>query len=513
MNVSHPEPRFLRVKIPGPHCSSGHLNIITKLRAFTEVVVETVPGHWLGFLNSTAHQVFGASLLLDAERLLRTHRGWLVAVQAPESHTDSSVGCPLPCLDLTDRQLPGPSELSSSPLFIPRFPDLWAQIGAPHSAVTFLAELLSAQAQDIQTVAAIRVRGDSTSLLRSLERATEILPYLVRVALRKASEIPPTLRGQSRHVGDAPKIPKVVYGMARAFLRERTGSKNERWHVVTTSHEVLAAIALRRGAQFPAEVLQDNCEGGLADPCSATHNGITYRFAEAISPTGRGSIASIQIEQGLASRVNAASHCPNFHSSFPFLLSHNGALHMIPEESQAARVALYRLSDDGSKWTRLMDLLPGFPGVDSVVVEHANRWWLLTSFGQDGAQELSLHLFSSAALYGEFQECACSPIRIGLSGARNAGPLFTIAGQLFRPAQECSRRYGEKVRINRVVVLSESSFIEEPWCEVSLVTDEPSPRSLCCHTISGSQSEVLLDTKLPLGSLVPLSVKVNISPL
>ncbi len=46
---------------------------------------------------------------------------------------------------------------------------------------------------------------------------------------------------------------------------------------------------------------------------------------------------------------------------------------------------------------------------------------------------------------------------------RPAGALFTVAGQIYRPAQDCSRTYGGAIVINKIERLTPEKFVELPY--------------------------------------------------
>ena len=64
-----------------------------------------------------------------------------------------------------------------------------------------------------------------------------------------------------------------------------------------------------------------------------------------------------------------------------------------------------------------------------------------------------------------------------------------MGGRLYRPSQDCSRRYGYGTRINEVVRLSPSEFLER---EASFV--EPVWTGTCAtHTYARGDQIVLID--------------------
>lgn len=66
-----------------------------------------------------------------------------------------------------------------------------------------------------------------------------------------------------------------------------------------------------------------------------------------------------------------------------------------------------------------------------------------------------------------------------MSNARPAGPIFTYEGALYRPAQDCSLRYGYAVNLNRIDALTETSY-----AETRVQTIRPRKDLLAAHTLS-----------------------------
>src|SRR5262249_1345472 len=57
-----------------------------------------------------------------------------------------------------------------------------------------------------------------------------------------------------------------------------------------------------------------------------------------------------------------------------------------------------------------------------------------------------------------------SPVSSDVRNARSAGIIARRDGRLFRPAQDCSVRYGYGFRLNEIVALSEDRYEERPFC-------------------------------------------------
>ena len=72
-----------------------------------------------------------------------------------------------------------------------------------------------------------------------------------------------------------------------------------------------------------------------------------------------------------------------------------------------------------------------------------------------------------------------------------AGPLFRQANFLFRPAQDCQSRYGARIIIYRVDLLTPSEYRETEVAVFSL--DRDCPYGCGCHTIVWHEGLVAID--------------------
>ena len=118
-----------------------------------------------------------------------------------------------------------------------------------------------------------------------------------------------------------------------------------------------------------------------------------------------------------------------------------------------------RAVDFPRRWELAATLLSNVQAADSTIFEDGGKWWLFTAGigGKDlGRSELSL--FFSDSLFGPWMPHPKDPIVCDVSGARPAGALFYEQGELIRPAQDCSRRYGYAISLHRVEVLSETDY-------------------------------------------------------
>lgn len=162
------------------------------------------------------------------------------------------------------------------------------------------------------------------------------------------------------------------------------------------------------------------------------------------------------------------------HASYPFVLSIAGAVYCIPETGGAGRVSAFRHDAASGCWTHERDLLSGFPAIDATLLERDGCWWMFCT-KQGDEDQTDLHLFSAPAWTGPWEPHPLNPVKSDTRSSRPAGACFTRGGVVYRPAQNCARRYGAGITINRIVDLSTRAFREEP------VLSLPPPASAWPH--------------------------------
>lgn len=226
----------------------------------------------------------------------------------------------------------------------------------------------------------------------------------------------------------------------------------------------------------------------LADPFPIAWNGKVYVLCETLKT--KGSIAFIDItDPTKPSLPQVVIELPH-HISYPYVVQHNAQVYCIPETSEAGEVYLYRAVDFPHKWTRDAVLIRDFAAVDNTIFRHEGRWWLIcTARGQDH----NLFAWYSDDISGPWTPHAGNPVKTDIRSARPAGTPFVHSGQLYRPAQDCSTTYGQRVVINRVQRLTPAEFKEEQVKVIEPFRHSRYPDGL--HTVSAAGNIILCDGK------------------
>lgn len=316
-------------------------------------------------------------------------------------------------------------------------------------------------------------------------------------------------RGSSRYFHDAPiacpplhyEVPnrlqmltvqllqakdRLVRGVGREFYRED-------WNIALLEGRPSEFI----GNDSPARVHYVwPYEKGryLADPWVIARDSQTYLFCEEFDyRTFRGRVVVSDFPPAGASRPQAAIEEPH-HLSYPQVFEHEGELFCIPESAETRKVCLYRSVEFPHRWQNVHTLIDGFSAVDSTLLKYGNKWCLFCTSSETAYRGFNSHLYIWYAddLFGTWRQHAGNPVKIDVRSARPAGPFFTHAQHLYRPAQDCSRTYGSAISLNRIDMLTQTEFKETV---VGVIRPPAARYNQGIHTISCVADCCIVDVK------------------
>lgn len=204
-----------------------------------------------------------------------------------------------------------------------------------------------------------------------------------------------------------------------------------------------------------------------ADPFVWSQDGQRWIFFEDYPyATRKGRISAIPVDatgQPVSEVVVALEeHC---HLSYPFLFEHDGQLYMMPEKSAECRVDVYRCVRFPDRWERAHTLIEGIKIADATLFPHEGRWWLFTAAKQGSARinESLFAFYADHPLSSRWTPHPANPLVRDFSRGRQGGRIQPLAdGSLLRPSQDCVRRYGHGLWLNRVDLLTPERFAETP---------------------------------------------------
>ena len=116
---------------------------------------------------------------------------------------------------------------------------------------------------------------------------------------------------------------------------------------------------------------------------------------------------------------------------------------------------------------------------------------MFASMAVGGALEWDeLHLFHADSPLGPWRPHRRNPVKSDVRSSRPAGSLFEWQGSLCRPAQDCSRRYGYAISVNRILRIDTEEYRE---VEVSRILPGWDDSVLGVHTLNMIDGLTMMD--------------------
>lgn len=180
------------------------------------------------------------------------------------------------------------------------------------------------------------------------------------------------------------------------------------------------------------------------------------------------------------------------HMSFPFIFTENNRIYVFPESVRRGVVSCYEYNPAKGNLISRAEILR-MPLYDPVILKMNDRYWLFGSLFEN-RREYDLYVFHSEKLFGPYIPLRGNPVRSGLNGIRAAGNFVEVDGDIYRPAQNCTNEYGESITINRLKVLDEYYFSEEPYMTINISKKNLRENNIhTIHTINFSGDLIVVD--------------------
>lgn len=179
------------------------------------------------------------------------------------------------------------------------------------------------------------------------------------------------------------------------------------------------------------------------------------------------------------------------HSSYPFIFYDNNSTYIIPETSALNKVSAFLYDQKTNSLGSEKILINNLPLLDATVFKYNNKYWLFATSGARGLDHSELFIYYADSFLGNYSAHAKNPVKNNADGSRPAGNVITVDGEIFRPAQNCSRYYGESITINKITRLTENDFEEEYYFKIK--PDNKSAFKGGIHTINVLEDIIVID--------------------
>ena len=254
------------------------------------------------------------------------------------------------------------------------------------------------------------------------------------------------------------------------------------------------ARPLDRGTQFTRLVPPgDRC---WADPFVVYQQNRYYIFLEElVFRRKRAHIAVMEMDEEGRCTAPVKILQRDYHLSYPFVFAVDGTFYMVPETASNRTIEVYRCEEFPRRWTFHKRLLEGKKAADATLHQHEGRWWLWANMadgpGTSTRDEVFL-FYADHPLAEAWTPHPLNPVVSDVRQARPAGRLFERDGQLIRPSQDGSVRYGYRLHFNRVTHLSPTQYREEP---VHTINPDWTPGLVGVHTYNHAHRLTFIDGK------------------
>jgi hypothetical protein len=296
-------------------------------------------------------------------------------------------------------------------------------------------------------------------------------------------------------VANRPLRPPGNLQMVRAWTLLIRRYTSDKWR--TALHRERWELAYQRGVGHPLDIgtferLVPPMDRFWADPFPIQVGNDYYIFhEEALFSTNRGSIVLTVVD----GKGNCARPIPvlekDYHLSYPLVFQWDGDFFMMPETAAHHQVELYHCVSFPSHWKLERVLLPGVTAFDPTPAFLFGQWWLFANIPAPGAgMNDELHAFHADSPLGPWTPHRNNPVKSDVRSARPAGRIFEKDGHFYRPAQDCSKRYGHAVSINRILQLDPETYEE---VEVDRIIPRWGPHVTGVHTFNLAGNMTVID--------------------
>lgn len=220
----------------------------------------------------------------------------------------------------------------------------------------------------------------------------------------------------------------------------------------------------------------------------------------------KGTIKSVAFDSGGSELSRNVFISSDKHHSYPFVFggfNENGDIRVIPESLLAKATGIF--DKDGEKTGSILE---GLPVIDPSLYFDGKKYWLFcTQASQFTDGNSLLYIYYSDNILGPYDPHLLNPVKSDVRCSRPGGSFFTINGELFRPAQDCSITYGGALSIQRVDTLTTCEFSESTVH--ILKPTENYPQGI--HHFADMNGKYLIDGKRTAFSLARLVNRLTLS--
>jgi len=231
----------------------------------------------------------------------------------------------------------------------------------------------------------------------------------------------------------------------------------------------------------------------LADPFLFGYNGEFYIFMEILeSKRPKGEIAVSKLLENNKISDPKIVVKEEWHLSFPFIFKYKKKIYMLPEQGDSGELWLYECQVFPDKWERKFRIMDNLSCKDAVLYYHKGMWWCFLSKSYGSMSQDNLYIYYSDDILKIWKPHSMNPIKSDLRGSRMAGNIIKKEGIIYRPAQNCSIKYGGSTIIYEINELTPDTYLETEISEIFPDIERPKG-NIRMHTLNKAGKFIAID--------------------
>lgn len=263
----------------------------------------------------------------------------------------------------------------------------------------------------------------------------------------------------------------------------------DQWYIAYCENPSMETDIFINKNQF--KVFHPNKNFWCADPFIYEAGDKTYVFCEIYDKKKeKGVIGVATLENGKMQDIQTIIEQP-YHMSYPCVFEHEGIYYMIPESGENGTVELYRAEDFPYKWTLDSVLLENITTGDSTVFKNGDKLFIFIYIYLNNRKILNVYEMNMQ----DRKLTLVDSVIDSDNSKRPAGNIINNNGQLIRPSQDCSNKYGESIFFNNIVEMSNGKYSEQLLLKLSigdvLLEEEIDVKRI--HTFNTSKNYTVID--------------------
>lgn len=178
------------------------------------------------------------------------------------------------------------------------------------------------------------------------------------------------------------------------------------------------------------------------------------------------------------------------HLSYPAILRNNGKIYVYPENGASGKLYMYEFDKSIHKLIK-PKLILDESVADATIFKQGEKWFLIATKTPDTRK--NAYIYSSTTFDGIYSPVSDKPFATSLESSRSGGDLINMNGVIYRPAQDCSERYGGALSIMKFS-LKQSSTEEIEECLAFKIKPLSWRYNLGIHTINFYKNVCVIDS-------------------